>query len=354
MVLKRGKRGFVLVGTAVSLVAMIGVLGLVVDLGRAWISRNEAQAFTDSAALAAASRLNNTLAGIDAAKLEVTNSTNKWYFGTKPFTSVITEFSTDRVTWSANPSGGDGYKHVRVNAPSNNVSVLFSTVLGAQSTMNVGAVSVAGTSVPTTFPEGVFPFAPMAHGPNEPNFGDTMGDELTLLWPSSIGSNGQAPKLANLCASDRNQEALNAVEAGVTAERGYIQENSASAIVSAIEDDHMDYTVTLGLSVNRTGGVKTTAVYQSLDARVNQDSSPGEKDYSAYVANHDSSPLRRVVIVPIISDAVNAVVLGFAKVFLPPTQAHNPNNSKCAMYIGPVDLPTGNLASGANIVRLLE
>jgi hypothetical protein len=87
---------------------------------------------------------------------------------------------------------------------------------------------------------------------------------------------------------------------------------------------------------------------------VDQDSSPNTVDYDGYMSGHDSSPLRRVVIVPIISDAETGIVLGFVKVFLPPKQPHNPNNAKCAMFIGPADAPPGNLGNGLNLIRLLE
>jgi Flp pilus assembly protein TadG len=348
------RQGFFLLATAVSIAALLGVLGLAMDLGSAYIARNEAQAFTDSAALAAALRLNGTLAGISAAKAAVTGSANKWYFASRSFSGVTTEFSTDKVAWAANPTTGVGYRYVRVTAPSNSLATTFTRVITNQPHINIAARSVAGIVVGTTYPQGVFPFAPFAHNPNPPNFGYSKGDELTLLWPSSVQSNGQSQHMNNLCQSDRNAQALQAVRDGTTAERGYIQENSASAIAAAIEDDHMNYTVTLGMAVERTGGVKTTVVYQSLDDRVNQDSMPNQADYDTYIANHDASPLRRLVIVPIISNATDAVVLGFAYVFLPPNQPHNPNKSKCAMYIGPADLPVGNIATGANLVRLIE
>ena len=51
---KGGQRGFVLVTMAVAAIALIGVLGLAVDLGHMFISKNETQAYCDSAALAAA------------------------------------------------------------------------------------------------------------------------------------------------------------------------------------------------------------------------------------------------------------------------------------------------------------
>lgn len=212
---------------------------------------------------------------------------------------------------------------------------------------------MAGSELPTSFPQGVFPFAPFAKSATPPDFGYKFGDELTLLWPSSVGSNGNV-KMNNLCKADQNQAALDAVKAGTTSDRGYIMENSASAIAAAIEDDRMNYTVTLGMPVSRSGGVKTTDVKDSLADRVSQDSMPNEKDYSRYLDNHDPGPMRRVVIVPIIDNATNAIVLGFAKVFLPPTQPPNPNDAKCAMYVGPATGPVGNIATGANFVRLLE
>jgi hypothetical protein len=280
-------------------------------------------------------------------------SSNKWQFNRRTFTSVLLEFSADKTTWSQNPPSPANIKYARVTATVNNLPSYFLPVVNTTRFMTIRARSMAGSELPTSFPQGVFPFAPFAKSATPPDFGYRFGDELTLLWPSSIGSNGPV-KMNNLCGADRNQAALDAVRSGQTSERGYIQENSASAIAAAIEDDRMDYTVTLGMPVNRTTGVKHTDVKQSLADRVAQDSMPNERDYDRYINNHDPSPLRRVVIVPIVSDAVNAVVVGFAKVFLPPTQPPNPNDAKCAMYIGPATGPVGNLATGANLVRLLE
>ena len=351
------QKGFTLLTTAICIVVIMGMLGLVIDLGRSYIAKNETQAFTDAAALAAAAELDNTSAGISNAKSAVTNSTNKWYFNGKSFTGVTTEFSTDQTTWVTSPSTGTNYRYARVTAPTNSLVTYFMTVLGAPTTMNVAARSVAGIKLPTSFPQGVFPFSPVAHSLTGPDFGYTAGDELTLLWPSSTESNGTAQKLNNLCQSDRNAASLAMVQDGSGADRGYIMETSASAIAAAIEDDKMAYTVTVGGTVTLSGGVKTTDVYQSLNARSDQDSSPTQTNYNSYINNHDSSPMRRIVIVPIV-ESLNStstpVVLGFVKVFLPPNQPHNPNKSKCAQYIGPADTPSGNSASGDNMLRLLE
>jgi Flp pilus assembly protein TadG len=346
--------GFVLLAMGVSVVVLLGVLGLAVDLGRTFIVKNEAQAFTDAASLAAVARLNGTTAGVTAAQAAVTNSSNRWNFTSQAFSSVTTAFSTDRVTWTSAGSSPATVKFVRVTAPTNSVAMtVIRAVPGTSASIVVAAQSTAGVVLPTSFSQGVFPFAPIAHNQTGPNFGYSKGDELTLLWPSSIGSNGPV-KMNNLCMSDRNQAALDAVANGTTSDRGYIQDTSASSIAAAIEDDHMDYTVTLLEPVSRNGGVKTTDVYQSIQNRVDQDSSPNTTDYDGYNQGHDSGPLRRKVIVPIIGNAVDAIVVGFVYVFLPPSQPHNPNDSKCATYIGPADDPGANLGSGANTMRLVE
>lgn len=355
LISKRAERGFVLIGMAISVVVLLGMLGLVFDIGRSLVAKNEAQAFTDSAALAAARRLNGLQSGIDLAREEVTANRNRWNFASKTFTGVEVEFSRDKAAWSAMPSAPlTNVKYVRVTAPSNPMGMLFLPLARTRDTMNVRARSVAGVELGTTFEQGVFPFAPFAKDPAGPNFGYNFGDELTLLWPSSIGSNGQGVKMNNLCAADRNQAALDAVKAGTTADRGYIQETSASSIAAAIVDDHMDYTVALGMPVSRSGGVKTMDVNKALADRVAQDTSRNDPDYYNYINTHDESPMRRIVVVPIISNALDAIVLGFVRVFLPPNQNGNPNNAKCAMFIGPADEPPGHLGNGINAIRLVE
>jgi len=342
---------------AVCLIMMVGMLGLVFDLGRSFIAKNEAQAFTDAAALAAAVQLNGYDSGLANARNAVTTMENahKWQFNTKPFSTVTVEFSTDGASWTTAPPSPTGLKYARVTTLSNGVTMYFLTAVGAAQSVNVAARSVAGGGMPTTLGEGVSPFGPLAHSSVAPDFGYLPGDELTLLWPSSIGSNGQSVKMNNLCTADQNQAALDAVKAGSASDRGYIQDSSASSIAAAIVDDHMDYTVTLGGRVERTAGVKSNDVTAKLAERVAQDSDPHTTSYAAYIANHGGSPLRRVLIVPILDGAVNpSTVLGFAKVFLPPNQPHNPNDSKCATYIGPADGTGSNTGSGGNIVRLLE
>ncbi len=59
-----GRRGFVLIAMSITMLLLLAMLGLAFDLGRVYIARNEAQVFTDAAAMAAASRLDGTAPGI--------------------------------------------------------------------------------------------------------------------------------------------------------------------------------------------------------------------------------------------------------------------------------------------------
>ena len=72
------ERGFVLVTMGIAAFALLGTLGLAVDLGRTFIAKNETQAFVDAAAIAAVTKLDGTLAGITSAQTAVANSTNSW------------------------------------------------------------------------------------------------------------------------------------------------------------------------------------------------------------------------------------------------------------------------------------
>ena len=114
---KGRKSGFVLVRMAVAAIAPIGILGLAVDLGHSFISKNETQAYCDSAALAAALALDGTTAGTTNAKAAVTNSTNGWNFSTASISSPTITFATALAgPWQSNPSPATGYSFAKVSA----------------------------------------------------------------------------------------------------------------------------------------------------------------------------------------------------------------------------------------------
>src|SRR2546427_7056716 len=81
-----------------------------VDIGRMYITKNEAQSYADAAAVAAALKLDGTAAGLTAADAAVAASPNKWGFSTIAFgagdtasgAATVTEYSTDGSTgWAS-------------------------------------------------------------------------------------------------------------------------------------------------------------------------------------------------------------------------------------------------------------
>src|SRR6202162_982788 len=121
------RRGFVLIAMSVTMLLLLAVMGLAFDVGRIYIARNEAQVFTDAAAMAAASRLDGTEAGLDRARQAVARLPGRWNLGTRAFTGVVVEFSTDKQSWA------------RVTAPNNQVEITFLRAVGAPESFTVPA-----------------------------------------------------------------------------------------------------------------------------------------------------------------------------------------------------------------------
>src|SRR6266852_7874706 len=92
----RRERGFVLITMALGAVAIFGAAGMAVDVGRAFIAKNETQVFCDAAALAATVKLDGTSTGITKAKAAVTNTTNAWNMDSASVasTSPTVDFAT--------------------------------------------------------------------------------------------------------------------------------------------------------------------------------------------------------------------------------------------------------------------
>ena len=65
---RRRQRGFVLIAMSVTMLLLLAVIGTGFDLGRIYIARNEAQVFTDAAAMTAAAKLDGTAAGLARAR----------------------------------------------------------------------------------------------------------------------------------------------------------------------------------------------------------------------------------------------------------------------------------------------
>ena len=137
-----------LVALCATLFLLMAMVGLAFDFGRVYIVHNEAQVFTDAAAMAAAAKLDGTSAGLERAREAVAHLPARWNFGGSAFTGVVVEFSADGSGWEAAPEKSEtdvtALRRARVTAPSNDVDITFLRAVGAPESLTVAARAVAG------------------------------------------------------------------------------------------------------------------------------------------------------------------------------------------------------------------
>ena len=134
MVSKNRRKGFVLIAMSITMLLLLAVMGLAFDVGRIYIARNEAQVFTDAAAMAAASKLDGTKAGLANAKDAVAKVPMRWNLGTQEFKGVVIDFDSE------DPSK---VTTVRVTAPDNTVEITFLRAVGGPKSFTVPAHAAA-------------------------------------------------------------------------------------------------------------------------------------------------------------------------------------------------------------------
>lgn len=137
------RRGFVLIALCASMALMLAFLGLAFDLGRIYIARNEAQIFTDAAAMAAAAQLDGSAGSIEAARAAAGRLANRWNLSTRTFSDVALDFSADGLRWEAEPETETSMRFARVTVPNNGLDILFLRAVGGPETLTVPARSVA-------------------------------------------------------------------------------------------------------------------------------------------------------------------------------------------------------------------
>jgi len=139
--MKSQRRGFVLIAMSITMLLLLAVMGLAFDVGRIYIARNEAQVFTDAAAMAAASKLDGTKEGLARARDAVAHVPMRWNLGTQEFRGVIVEFSADGSKWESEPK--ERVTQVRVTAPDNSVEITFLRAVGGPNNFVVPAHAAA-------------------------------------------------------------------------------------------------------------------------------------------------------------------------------------------------------------------
>jgi uncharacterized membrane protein len=140
------QKGFVLIAMSVTMLLLLAVMGMAFDVGRIYIARNEAQVFTDAAAMAAASKINGTKAGLDQARDAVAHVPMRWNLGTQEFKGVVVEFSADGEKWEKDPRDAASMTEARVTAPDNSVEITFLRAVGGPNNFTVPAHAAAAAN----------------------------------------------------------------------------------------------------------------------------------------------------------------------------------------------------------------
>ena len=371
------KRGFVLITMSIAAVAVIGGLGMAVDVGRMFIVKNETQTFCDAAALAAATKLDGTSTGITNAKAAVTNTTNAWNMGTSTVSSPTVEFASSLSgTYTTSPSPAKGYTYVRVKASVNLPLYFVPLITGFAGTarylQNVQTQAVAAQIPQTTFSRGLAPYTAVTTHPTADNYGFSVGAQYDIQWPEYNGNragcsvdNPDKCFNADTCSGEPKESKAAVTQYWGANYNGYWGGNSNSDIYQEVLNQIQLQPITVGQNIYPvlTAGNKA-AEAKALDTRVQQD-----EDYvdttnlTNYLANSARNG-RRLIALPVVDPETTSStpVIGYASFLLISDgtvntgyyQSGNGNDPFCAIYVGPyVQGGTTGGAGGVGAYKIL-
>ncbi|MEO8026949.1 MAG: pilus assembly protein TadG-related protein [Bryobacteraceae bacterium] len=350
---------------ALASIAIIGILGVAVDMGRVFVTKNETQTFCDAGALAGALKLDDSNTGISAARTAVTSTGDAWNFGTQTMPTPTIEFATASTgPWLTNPPSPTNYSFVRVtaNAP---VTTYFSPILTGQTSMTVQSRAIAARIPVTSLAQGLAPYTAVASDLTSPTFGLIVGQEYDIQWPQYNGSRGNCnaghPEncfIRPVCAGDSTQARRatmwNMVNTWSSSVSGYWGSSSNSEIRAEVLNLVQLQPATIGQDIVMSTGDKAVEA-TILDERASQD-----LDYVDNTpATYDANPLhngRRLFALPIVTPdgPTSARVVGYGVFLLysngSPSnfynRATNGNDGFCAVFAGQYVVGSTNPGSG--------
>ncbi|MEO8129911.1 MAG: pilus assembly protein TadG-related protein [Bryobacteraceae bacterium] len=373
---RKQQGGYTLVLFSLSLLVMLGMLGLVLDVGRMFIATNELQTYVDAAALAAVRQLDGSTTGILNAHALTqygplgtpSSTTNRMNFSTVAVNQVSTNPLTQAATLSqvtdsyARTFGGtydtygtgqttslsNTYRFIKVTASVSLPMTLMRVLPGVPADQILTASATGGQSaIPgTQITSGIQPFGPDAHTASDThNFGFLVNTSYTLKW-----GNGNTTS----CAGDAGFNPGNAPSAHGFMDLG--QGNSNSALRDAIMNGVVPPPITVGqTTLSDVPGNRGSSIFTTVAERANQDLDQTSLTVAAYQASllAGTANGRRVMTVPVIDPNSytgngsnrSGVVIGFANFLLDPGSTISGSSGPfCGTYMGPANL--SGLSSG--------
>ena len=385
----RSERGFVLLVMAASAVALVGVLGMAVDIGKMFIAKNETQAFVDSAALQAALQLDGTTTGISNAQTAVTNAPNTWNLNSSSVATPTVTFATSTAgPWSANPNPATGYIYVKV-ATTVSMNLYFMPAVTGQTSQSITSSATAGQITITSFTQGLSPYSAIGLNNNaNQDFGLVVGNSYDIHWPNvSTGGNCDVTnqnKIDNCfnstpCSGDTFAAKQSVVNYWTSAQAGFWGSTSNSTIQQEILNVIQTEPISVGTNIQpalTSGNKQSEAGY--LDQRASEDISTDYIVPNKYTDNDTSTVTsymsgirngRRLLPVPVVlpSTTTNTTVVGYGSFLIYSNGATsdyykkntNGNSPYCALYAGPYQVGGtgtggGGGTSGATYVKLVQ
>jgi Flp pilus assembly protein TadG len=364
--LRRRQKGHVLVIMATASFALLGGVGLALDVGRLLIAKQETQNYVDAAALAAALELDGTSAGITRARTAVTASGNTWNMNTSTISNAQVDFATNiDGPWAANPSSATGYTYarVRLTVPG---ALYFMPAITRTYSQNVISTAIANQVALTNLSRGLTPFTAIAQTNAGPNFGLVRGIQYTIQWPQDKGADDPgACKTTNPdkcfvkdpCPGDSDQVVWNVHQYWGQNMNGYWGFSNTSDMTQSILDGKQTGPISVGQDLDSRGGgnIEGVQLYNGnkaaiapvLDQRAAQDDYNGSNDVTDYLAHadHNGRRLLAVPVVDVVSDT-QSIVRGFGLFMLISNgnssnyyqRQVNGNDPFCAIYVGPYNI----------------
>lgn len=263
--------------------------GVSLDLGFLSILRNEAQSRADGAALAAATGLDGTASGLDAAREGVRRRLAEWKTPEGARKEIGVAFSANGVSWQAAPGRAAGVRYVQVTVELRDIGLNFMPAVAPSQRGRVEARAVAAREPVTAIDAlggAMLPYA-------LPETAVAAGGAVTLL----AGAGGGCP--------------------GASGPPGqYVQEATPRAVADAIESSVAVRAIKPGRPVIPSDGLRDEQA-ESLTRRARRDTNESASTYAEYLQKPGNG--QRLGAVATVGGG--GVVTGFATVFLPVRQA---------------------------------
>jgi len=308
---RRGERGVALVIVTVGMSCMLLAVGLGIDISHSYMIRTELQHAADAAALAGASALNSSAAGVRAAVSRAIVSMNKCEFNQQPVTvptaNVTFGLNLDDANFMSQASAeanAANIRFIRIKTAPAPVSIyLARLVIGG--TMNITATSTAGQSLPLNVICGYLPVSVIDY--NQPIV--PGGVYIFRAAPSSGVSGGDYQILA--AASNGGQSIEFGLAAGVN---GCAKANQTYALDTATGEKAGPVRKGLNARFDDYQGSQLSPTDDPPDTNVKNNITyiQYRDSLSTQAPTHPGVPGRRIVIIPIIKiadfDLVNHTV----------------------------------------------